>query len=245
LEKGLNAIKSILGRNVEKGKMTKADMDGIISRIHGTTKQSDFSDRDLVIEAIPENMEWKKKLFADLDKICPPGALLATNTSCLSIIDMAMMTKRPDKVLGIHFFNPVPLMKLAEVVKTIATSPETVAAGKQFGEKLGKKVVIAQDNPGFIVNRLIVPFMLNAIRMLENGIATREDIDAGINLGLNHPMGPLALADLVGLDTALFIANAMYTELKDPQYAAPPLLNKMVTAGWLGRKTGKGFYDYK
>ncbi|MDD5287945.1 MAG: 3-hydroxybutyryl-CoA dehydrogenase [Dehalococcoidales bacterium] len=245
LEKGLNAIKSILGRNVEKGKMTKNEMDVILSRIKGTTKISDFSDRDLVIEAITENLELKKKLFAELDKICPPGALLATNTSCLSIIDMAMMTKRADKVLGIHFFNPVPLMKLVEVVKTIATSAETIAAGRQFGEKMGKKVVIAQDCPGFIVNRLVVPFMLNAVRMLDSGVATKEDIDAAINLGLNHPMGPLTLADLVGLDTALFIANAMYAELKDPQYAAPSLLSKMVTAGWLGRKSGKGFYEYK
>jgi 3-hydroxybutyryl-CoA dehydrogenase len=245
LEKGMNAIKSILGRNVEKGRMTKDEMDSILSRIHGTTKLADFSDRDLVIEAVIENMEMKKKLFADLDKICPPNAMLATNTSCLSIIEMAMTTKRADKVLGIHFFNPVPVMKLVEVVKTIATSSESVAAGKQFGEKCGKKVVVTQDSPGFIVNRLMIPFILNAIRMMDSGIATKEDIDAGINLGLNHPIGPLALADLIGLDTIYFIANAMYAELKDPQFASPTLLGKMVTAGWLGRKTGKGFYDYK
>jgi len=245
LEKGMNAIKSILSRNVEKGRMTKDEMDGILGRIHGTTKLADFSDRDLVIEAVIENMEMKKKLFADLDKICPPNAMLATNTSCLSIIEMAMTTKRADKVLGIHFFNPVPVMKLVEVVKTIATSSESVAAGKQFGEKCGKKVVVTQDSPGFIVNRLMIPFILNAIRMMDSGIATREDIDAGINLGLNHPIGPLALADLIGLDTIYFIANAMYAELKDPQFASPTLLGKMVTAGWLGRKTGKGFYDYK
>ena len=245
LEKGMNVIKSNLSRNVEKGRMTKDEMEGVLSRIHGTTKLADFSDRDLVVEAVIENMEMKKKLFADLDKICPPNAILATNTSCLSIIDMAMMTKRADKVLGIHFFNPVPVMKLVEVVKTIATSPETVAAGKQFGEKCGKKVVITQDSPGFIVNRLMIPFILNAIRMMDSGIATKEDIDAGINLGLNHPIGPLALADLIGLDTVYFIANAMYAELKDPQFASPTLLGKMVTAGWLGRKTGKGFYEYK
>lgn len=245
LEKGMNAIKSNLSRNVEKNRLTKDEMDRIINRIHGSTKVSDFSDRDLVIEAVIENMEMKKNIFAELDKICPPNAILATNTSCLSIIDMAMKTKRADKVLGIHFFNPVPLMKLVEVVKTIATSPESVAAGKQFGERCGKKVVIAQDSPGFIVNRLMIPFILNAIHMMDNGIATKEDIDAGINLGLNHPMGPLALADLIGLDTVYFIANAMYNELKDPQFASPPLLGKMVTAGWLGRKTGKGFYEYK
>jgi 3-hydroxybutyryl-CoA dehydrogenase len=245
LEKGMSVIKSNLNRNVEKGRMTKDEMESILGRIHGTTKLADFSDRDLVIEAVIENMDMKKKLFADLDKICPPNAILATNTSCLSIIEMAMTTKRPDKVLGIHFFNPVPVMKLVEVVKTIATGAETVAAGKQFGEKCGKKVVITQDSPGFIVNRLMIPFILNAIRMMDSGIATKEDIDAGINLGLNHPIGPLALADLIGLDTVYFIANAMYAELKDPQFASPTLLGKMVTAGWLGRKTGKGFYDYK
>ena len=245
LEKGMNNIKSILGRNVEKGRMTREEMDAVLGRIHGSTRTTDFADRDLVVEAVIENMEMKKRIFAELDKICPPEAILATNTSCLSIIEMAVQTKRADKVLGIHFFNPVPVMKLVEVVKTIATSQETVTAGKQFGEKCGKKVVIAQDSPGFIVNRLMIPFILNAIHMMDSGIATKEDIDAGINLGLNHPMGPLALADLIGLDTVYFIANAMYAELKDPQFAAPPLLGKMVTAGWLGRKTGKGFYDYK
>ena len=245
LDKGLNNIKSILSRNVEKGRITKDAMDVTLSHIHGTMNLSDFSDCDLVIEAVIENMDMKKKLFSDLDKVCLSNTILATNTSCLSIIDMAMSTKRADKVLGIHFFNPVPVMKLVEVVKTIATSAETIVAGKQFGEKCGKKVVIAQDSPGFIVNRLMIPFILNAIHMMDSGIATKEDIDAGINLGLNHPMGPLALADLIGLDTVYFIANAMYAELKDPQFAAPPLLGKMVTAGWLGRKTGKGFYDYK
>ena len=245
LDKGLNNIKSNLNRNVEKGRMSKDEMEAVFNRIIGTISLSDFSDRDLVVEAVIENMEMKKKLFAELDKVCPSNAILATNTSCLSIIDMAMVTKRADRVLGIHFFNPVPVMKLVEVVKTIATSQETIAAGKQFGEKCGKKVVIAQDSPGFIVNRLMIPFILDAICMMDNGIATKEDIDAGINLGLNHPMGPLALADLIGLDTVYFIANAMYAELKDPQFVAPPLLGKMVTAGWLGRKTGKGFYDYK
>ena len=238
LEKGMNNIKSVLSRNVEKGRMTKEEMEAVLGRIHGSTKTTDFADRDLVIEAVIENMDMKKKIFAELDKICPPSAILATNTSCLSIIDMAVMTKRADKVLGIHFFNPVPVMKLVEVVKTIATSQETISAGKQFGEKCGKKVVIAQDSPGFIVNRLMIPFILNAIHMMDSGIASKEDIDAGINLGLNHPMGPLALADLIGLDTVFFIANAMYAELRDPQFVAPPLLGKMVTAGWLGRWTG-------
>jgi 3-hydroxybutyryl-CoA dehydrogenase len=225
--------------------MSKDEMNAALNCMNGTINISDFSDRDLVVEAVIENMDMKKKLFAELDKVCPANTILATNTSCLSIIDMAMVTKRAEKVLGIHFFNPVPVMKLIEVVKTIATSQETIDAGKQFGEKCGKKVVIAQDSPGFIVNRLMIPFILNAIHMRDSGIATKEDIDAGINLGLNHPMGPLALADLIGLDTIYFIANAMYAELKDPQFASTPLLGKMVTAGWLGRKTGKGFYDYK
>jgi 3-hydroxybutyryl-CoA dehydrogenase len=245
LDKGLNNIKSNLSRNVEKGRMSKDEMNAALNCMNGTINISDFSDRDLVVEAVIENMDMKKKLFAELDKVCPANTILATNTSCLSIIDMAMVTKRAEKVLGIHFFNPVPVMKLIEVVKTIATSQETIDAGKQFGEKCGKKVVIAQDSPGFIVNRLMIPFILNAIHMMDSGIATKEDIDSGINLGLNHPMGPLALADLIGLDTIYFIANAMYAELKDPQFASTPLLGKMVTAGWLGRKTGKGFYDYK
>jgi 3-hydroxybutyryl-CoA dehydrogenase len=245
LDKSLNNIKSNLSRNVEKGRMSKDEMNAALNRMNGTINLSDFSDRDLVVEAVIENMDMKKKLFAELDEVCPANTILATNTSCLSIIDMAMVTKRAEKVLGIHFFNPVPVMKLIEVVRTIATSQETIDAGKQFGEKCGKKVVIAQDSPGFIVNRLMIPFILNAIHMMDSGIAIKEDIDAGINLGLNHPMGPLALADLIGLDTIYFIANAMYAELKDPQFASPPLLGKMVTAGWLGRKTGKGFYDYK
>ena len=204
----------------------------------------DFADCDLVIEAAIENLDLKKKIFAELDKICPKDAILATNTSCLSIIDIAAVTGRPEKVLGLHFFNPVPVMKLLEIVKTIVTSDDTLEVGKHFGATLGKTIVVARDAPGFIVNRLGVPLILSAIRMLESGVATREDIDTGIKLGLNHPMGPLALADLVGLDTLHFIASAIYDESKDPQYVSPTLLKKMVTAGWLGRKTGKGFYEY-
>ncbi|MDP2920273.1 MAG: 3-hydroxybutyryl-CoA dehydrogenase [Dehalococcoidia bacterium] len=244
LQKGLGAIKSILARNVERGRMTQPDADAVIGRIKGTMKMSDFADCDIVIEAILENMEIKKKVFGELDKICPPHAILATNTSSLSITDMAMATKRPAQVIGLHFFNPAPLMKLAEVVRTILTSDETIQAGKKFGESLGKTAVVAKDSPGFIVNRLAVPFLLDAVRMLESGYASREDIDAGINMGLNHPMGPLALADLIGLDIIVSIADAMYYELKDSQFACPPLIKKMVTAGWLGRKTKKGFYNY-
>ena len=244
LNKGLASINSRLVRDVEKGRLSPQDKDSILNRIKGTTDTKDFADCDLAIEAAIENMDLKKKIFDELDKICPKHAILATNTSCLSIIDMAMVTSRPDKVLGLHFFNPVPVMKLLEIVKTIATSNETLEAGQTFGSSLGKTIVIAKDTPGFVVNCLLIPYLLNAIRMLDTGIATKEDIDVGITVGLNHPMGPLALTDLIGNDIVLFIANGLYDEFKEPQYAPPPLLRKMVTAGWLGRKTGKGFYEY-
>ena len=245
LKKGLASIDSSLAKGVERGKLSQQDKDATISRIKGTTQTQDFSDCDLMIEVAVEQMDLKKKIFAELDKICPEHTILASNTSCLSIIDMAMVTRRPQKVLGLHFFNPVPLMKLLEIVTTIATGEDTLKTAKDFGNSVGKTIVTTKDMPGFIVNRLLVPFMLNAIRMLDSGIATREDIDTGINLGLNHPMGPLTLSDFVGLDTLHFIAVSMYEEFKDPQYASPPLLKKMVTAGWYGRKSGKGFYDYK
>ena len=245
LNKGLAAINSSLTKGVEKGKITPQDKDNALARIKGTTAIKDLGDCDLVIEAAVENMNLKKKIFTELDKICPGHAVLATNTSCLSIIDIAILTTRPEKVLGLHFFNPVPIMKLLEIARTIATSDETLEIGKSFGKSLGKTVIVAKDTPGFIVNRILVPYLLNAIRMLEANVATREDIDNGITLGLNHAMGPLALSDLVGLDTLLFIANNLYAEYKEPQFAPPVLLSKMVTAGWLGRKTGKGFYEYK
>lgn len=245
LNKGLASINSALTRSVDKGKISQQDKDSILGRIKGTTRAHDFVDRDLIIEAAIENLELKKKMFAEVDRICPKHAILATNTSCLSIIDMAMATNRPDKVLGLHFMNPVPIMKLLEIVRTVATSEETFEAGQRFGKSLGKTIVVAQDSPGFIINRLLVPFLLNAIRMLDAGMATREDIDTAISLGLNHPMGPLTLADFIGLDIVLSMASAMYEELKDPQYVPPVLLTKMVTTGWLGRKTGKGFYEYK
>jgi len=179
-----------------------------------------------------------------MDKICPKHAILATNTSCLSIIEMAMATSRPDKVLGLHFFNPAPVMKLLEVIRTIATSEETLEVSRRFGESLGKVIVVAQDAPGFIVNRLLIPFLLHAISLLEASTSKREDIDTAINLGLGHPMGPLKLADFIGLDVVLSVAEAIYEELKAPRYAPPILLKKMVAAGWLGRKTAKGFYEY-
>jgi 3-hydroxybutyryl-CoA dehydrogenase len=245
VNKALASINSQLNRSVEKGRMTQADKDATAARIKGTTSMKDFADCDLVVEAAVEDMNLKKSIFAELDKICKPEAIIASNTSCLSIIDLAMVTKRPDKVVGIHFFNPVPVMKLVEVVKTITSSDETVATSKKFCESVGKTVVIAKDAPGFIVNRLMTPFINNAVRMLENGVAGREDIDTAINLGLNHPMGPLSLVDLIGIDTFVFFADAQYEAFKDPQFVPPTLLRKMITAGWLGRKTKKGFYDYK
>jgi 3-hydroxybutyryl-CoA dehydrogenase len=245
INKALASINSQMSRAVERGRMTQADKDAAVSRIKGTTNMKDFGECDLVVEAAVEDLELKKKIFAELDKVCKKDAILASNTSCLSILDMSLVTGRPDKVVGIHFFNPVPVMKLVEVVRTIITSDETLAASRKFCESTGKTVVIAKDAPGFIVNRLMTPFILNAVKMLDSGVATREDIDTAINLGLNHPMGPLALVDLIGIDTFVFFADAQYEAFKDPQYSVPTLLRKMVAAGWLGRKTKKGFYDYK
>jgi 3-hydroxybutyryl-CoA dehydrogenase len=245
LKKGLAFIEKTLARSVDKGKLSHEDKDAITSRIKGTTSTKDFADCDLMIEAAIENLDLKKKIFAELDGICPPQTILATNTSCLSIIDMAVVTKRPEKVLGLHFFNPAPIMKLLEIVKTIATSDEVVETSRKFGESLGKTNVIAQDAPGFIVNRLWLPFLLHCIKLYEDGVASREDIDNAIQLGLGYPMGPLTLADMVGIDVVKFVSDALYEQLKDPRYIVPTLVDKMVTAGWLGRKTGKGFYDYK
>jgi 3-hydroxybutyryl-CoA dehydrogenase len=244
LKRGLGFIDKTLARSVEKGKMAQADKDAIMGRIKGTTNTKDFADCDLVIEAAIENLELKKKIFAELDGILAKDAILATNTSCLSIIDMAMVTKRVDKVVGLHFFNPAPIMKLLEIVRTIATSDETMATSQSFGQKLGKTTVVAKDAPGFIVNRLWIPYLLHCIRLYEEGVASREDIDNAIQLGLNYPMGPLTLSDMVGIDVVKFVSDALYEQLKDPRYITPTLVDKMVAAGWLGRKTGKGFYDY-
>ena len=245
LKEGLSRTNSLLTKSVERGKIAQQDKDSILARINGTTDTRDFVDCDLVIEAAIETLDLKKKIFAELDKVCAKDAILASNTSCLSVIDMAKETTRMEKVLGIHFFNPVPSMKLLEIVKTIATSDEVLEITKEFGKSIGKTTIIAPDTPGFIVNRLLLPFMLAACRMLETGGATSEDIDSGVKLGLGHPMGPLTLADLIGLDTVLYIANATFEELRDPLYAPPIILKKMVATGWLGRKTGKGFYEYK
>lgn len=244
LKKGLTGIEKALQRSVEKGKITHDESDSVLDRIKGGTRIDDLSGCDLVIEAMAENLELKQRVFGELDKVCPEHTILATNTSSMCVIEIASATKRLDKVLGLHFFNPAPVMKLLEVVATIATSDETLRTGKEFGESLGKTAVITKDTPGFIVNRLLTPFTFNAIRMLESGIATRDDIDNAVKLGLGHPMGPLQLADLVGLDTIYHSANMRYDELKDPQYAPSPLLKRMVMANWLGRKTKKGFYEY-
>jgi 3-hydroxybutyryl-CoA dehydrogenase len=245
LQKGLAAIKSSLDRGMQREKITQQDRDAALSRIRGTINVREFGDRDLVIETALENLDLKKKIFGEMDKVCPRHTILATNTSCLSVIDIAAATRRPDKVMGMHFFNPAPTMKLLEIVRTTATSEETLDTGRAFGRSLGKTIVMTQDSPGFIVNRLMTPQILNAIRMVESGIATKEDIDTGMTLGLNYPMGPLALADLIGLDTLLFIANGIYDKLREAQYAPPPLLKNMVADGRLGRKTGRGFYEYK
>jgi 3-hydroxybutyryl-CoA dehydrogenase len=245
LQQGLGRIRKSLSKAVERGKATQEQMDQAIGRIQGTLELADFADCDLVVEAAVENMAVKKEIFATLDSILRPHAILASNTSSLCVTEMASVTRRGDKVLGIHFFNPVPVMPLIEFVRTILTSDETMDAARQFGASLGKTMVTAKDTPGFIVNRLLVPYLLDAVRIYDDGLASREDIDTAIKLGLNHPMGPLTLLDFVGLDTTLFIADAMFEEYKDPRYAAPPLLRRMVLAGQLGRKSGKGFYDYR
>ena len=245
LQKGLERIRQSLSRAVARGKVTQEQASSALSHLRGTLDLADFSGCDLVVEAAVENMALKKEIFAALDAIVPPHAILASNTSSLCVTEMASVTRRGDKVLGIHFFNPVPVMPLIEFVRTILTSDETMESARQFGASLGKTMVTAKDTPGFIVNRLLIPYLLDAVRVYEDGLATKEDIDTGIQLGLNHPMGPLTLLDFVGLDTALFIADAMFEEYKDARYAAPPLLRRMVLAGHHGRKSGKGFYDYR
>ena len=244
LNKGIASIDYYLTRGVGKGRLSQQDKDSALGRIRGTTNIKDFSDCDLIIEAVPEDMDLKGKIFTELNKICLKRAILATNTSCLSIIDLAMVTSKPDKVLGMHFCSPVPVNRLLEIVKTIATSDDAIETSKKFGESLGKTVIVVKDTPGFIFNRLLIPWQLNAVRMLEAGIATTDDIDNCVKLGLNYPVGPLALCDFNGIDVVYMVARAMYEETKDPQYAPPILMRKMLVAGWLGRKTGKGFYEY-
>jgi 3-hydroxybutyryl-CoA dehydrogenase len=244
LARGLKSIEEFLTKGVERGKVTEAQKGLVLGRIMGTTDLGRFGGCDLVVDAIREDADEKKELFRKLDKICPSHTILTTNTSSLSIIDLAAVTERADNFAGLHFMNPAPLMKLVEIVRSIATSEATVNVCRQFAESLGKTVIIAKDMPGFIVNYLQYPFRLNAIRMLEAGMASKEDIDAAATLGLGHPMGPLALQDLVGLDVTYAGAMSVYSETGDPNFFPPVLMRKMIQAGWLGRKTGKGFYDY-
>ena len=244
LDKGLKKIASFLNKGIEKGKITEDQKKATLDKIKGTTKLKDLKESDLIIEAIVENIDVKKKVFKELDGLCRPEVIFGSNTSSISIIDMASATSRADKFLGLHFFNPVPIMKLVEIVRSIVTSDETYNTAKAFCESLGKQIITAKDTPGFIVNLLLIPYLLDAVRAYESGVSTKEDIDAGMKLGCNMPMGPLELLDFVGVDTTLFIADVMYDEFKDPKYAAPPLLRKMVLAGFHGRKSGKGFYDY-
>jgi 3-hydroxybutyryl-CoA dehydrogenase len=245
VKNGIGSIDSYLSKSIEKGKLTQQEKNAAMGRIKGTTDISELAEVDFVLEAVPEKLDIKKSVFAELDKVCSKSTILATNTSVLPIIDIAMATGRPDKVAGTHFFNPAPLMKLIEIVRTVATSDETVRVCQELGKSIGKETVLSQDSPGFIVNKLGTPFMLDAIRMLEAGLATAEDIDKAVVLGLNHPIGPLRLLDFIGVETVLSAASSIYEETKDPRFAPPVLLRRMVTAGWWGRKTGKGFYEYK
>ncbi len=244
LKKGLGKIDGFLSKSVEKGKLTAEQKQTIMANLTGTTSIAALKDADIIIEAAIENINLKKELFGELDKLCPSHTIFASNTSSLTITEMAAATKRPDRFVGLHFFNPVPLMKLVEVVRTIATSQASFDAAFAFAKSLGKEPIACKDNSGFVVNLLLVPYLVDAIRALENGVASVEDIDKGMMLGCGYPMGPLTLLDFVGLDTTLYIANIMFEEYRDAKYAPPPLLRKMVLAGYLGKKSGKGFYDY-
>ena len=245
LQRGLASIAKSLDKFVEKGKLSQSERDAVVGRIKGTTAIADLKHCDLVIEAIVENPEAKKSLFKQLDDLLAPHAIVCTNTSSFCVIELAAVTKRPNRVAGLHFFNPVPIMKLVEVVRTIATTQDTIDELYAFAQQLGKEPILAQDTPGFVVNRLLIPYLLYAIRCYEGGLASKEDIDKGMKLGCGYPMGPLELLDFVGLDTTYYIAQIMFEEFKDPMMAAPPLLKRLVLAGRHGRKSGKGFYDYE
>ncbi len=244
MRKGMARIDGSLGKAVEKGKLSASDRDAARRRITGTTRLEDLADCDLIVEAIVENLDAKKEVYAALDRICKPSTIFCSNTSSLTITEMSAGTKRPDRFAGMHFFNPVPVMKLVEVVRTISTSEETAAAVFEFAKALGKEPIRTHDDSGFIVNRLLVPYLLDAVRALEEGVGTREDIDKGMELGCGHPMGPLKLLDFVGLDTTYAIAEIMYGEYREKRFAPPPLLKRMVLAGRYGKKTGRGFYEY-
>ena len=244
LDKGLQGIDKNLARQVEKGTLTAADRDQVRGRLRGTTNVEDLKDSDVIIEAIIEQLPAKRELWGALDKICPKPTIFASNTSSLSITEMATFTQRPDRFVGMHFFNPVPVMKLVEVIRTIATDPKVFDEMVAFGQRLGKTVVRTSDRTGFIVNRLLVPYLLDAVRALEEGVGSVEDIDNSMKIGCGYPMGPFTLLDFVGLDTTYYISIIMFDEFKEKRFASPPLLKRMVLAGWNGRKAGRGFYDY-
>jgi 3-hydroxybutyryl-CoA dehydrogenase len=244
LEKGLGKIEAFLAKGVEKGKVTPERKKEVMGRLTGTTDLAKLAGCDFVIEVVVESLEAKRQVFQALDAVCAPHAIFASNTSSLSITEMAATTKRADRFVGLHFFNPVPLMKLVEVVRSPLTAPEAFEVAVEFARSLGKTPVRAGDRTGFIVNRLLVPYLLDAVRALEEGVGSTADIDQGMKLGCGHPMGPLTLLDFVGLDTTYFIANIMFDEFREKRFAPPPLLKRMVQAGLHGRKTGKGFYDY-
>jgi 3-hydroxybutyryl-CoA dehydrogenase len=244
VERGRQRIETSTLRAVERGRLDAEERTAVLERISLTTDVQDLADVDLVIEAATEDHDTKVGMFRRLDEVTKPEVILASNTSSIPIADLGAATSRPDKVLGMHFFNPVPVMGLIELVRAISSSDDTMAFGRAYGVVLGKTTVESRDRAGFIVNALLIPYLNGAIRMLEDGFATREDIDTAVHLGLNHPMGPLQLIDLIGLDTHLFIANVLFEEFKEPTFAPPPLLRRMVTAGRLGRKVGRGFYDY-
>jgi len=242
--RGMARIEASFAKAVERQKMTAADAEAARRRLTSSTTLEDLADCDLILEAIVENLDVKKQTFGQLDKICKPETIFCSNTSSLTITEISAATRRPDRFAGLHFFNPVPVMKLVEVVRTIATSEETVETVFAFAQSLGKEPVRAHDNSGFIVNRLLVPYLLDAVRALEEGVGTREDIDRGMELGCGHPMGPLKLLDFVGLDTTYAIAEIMFNEYREKRFAPPPLLKRMVLAGRYGRKSGRGFYEY-
>lgn len=244
VDRGMKSIEKNLNRLVEKGTITDAAGNEIRGRLKGTTSLEDFKDCDVVIEAIIEQLPAKREIFAALDKLCPAHTIFASNTSSLNITEIAAATARPQRFVGLHFFNPVPVMKLVEVVKTIATDPAVYEEMVAFGAKLGKTPVRASDGGGFIVNRLLVPYLLDAVRALEEGVGSVVDIDNSMKLGCGYPMGPFTLLDFVGLDTTYYISQIMFDEFKEKRFAAPPLLKRMVLAGWHGRKSGRGFYDY-
>jgi len=244
IDKSRSGIEKVLSKGIEKGKVTAEQRDAAMSRLSFTTDLAQLASCDIVIEAVVEDLEMKNAMWKDLNEICPADTIFASNTSSLTIAAMAAACGRPEKMLGLHFFNPVPLMKLVEVVRTITTSDETATAAFDFAKKLGKEPVRAKDSSGFIVNLLLIPYMLDAIRALENNVASVEDIDKGMQLGAGHPMGPFTLLDFVGLDTTYKIAEIMFGEYRERKYAPPPLLKRMVIAGMYGRKSGRGFYDY-